>query len=185
MPRMPYPDPSQFSPVKQAYVEEMGERMLNVVRMGMHTPDALWEKQRDLSAGSVRLPTLDPVDREVLVLVVGFVSKSDYVLYHHVSISRNLGMSDDLIAAIERGDYGKLDERHAAIAQFTAEVVRDVTPGDATLAALRAHFSDAHVMEMVTLIGNYMMTARMAGVSGCELDGKAIAGWAWDRKRGS
>jgi len=184
MPRMPYPDPLQFSEAKQAYVEEMGERMLNVVRMAMHTPDGLWEKQRDLSTGSVRLPTLDPVDREVLVLVVGFVSKSDYVLYHHVSIARNLGMSELVIGAIGQRNYDALGARAEAIAQFTHEVVRDIAPSDDTLAALRAHFSDAHVMEMVTLIGNYMMTARMAGVSGCELDGNAIAGWAWDKKPG-
>lgn len=184
MPRMPYPDPSQLSEAKRAYVEEMGARMLNVVRMAMHTPDGLWEKQRDLSAGSVRLPTLDPLDREVLILVVGFLSKSDYVLFHHVSIARNLGMSEQVIAAIGAGDYDALGARAEAIAQFTQEVVRDVTPGDEALAALRAHFSDAHVFEMITLIGNYMMTARMAGVSGCELDGNAIAGWAWDRKPG-
>lgn len=182
MSRMPYPDPSQLSEAKLAYVEEMGPRMLNVVRMGLHTPDGLWERQRDLSAGSVRLPTLDPLDREVLILVVGFLSRSDYVLYHHVSIARNLGMSEQVIAAIEAGSYDTLGARAEAIAQFTQEVVRDVSPSDPTLEALRAHFSDAHVFEMLTLIGNYMMTARMAAVSGCELDGNAIAGWAWDRK---
>lgn len=184
MTRIPYPKDSELSEAKLAYVEEMGPRMINVVRMGMHTPEGLWEKQRDFSAASVRLPTLDPIYREVLVLVVGFLSKSDYVLYHHVSISRNLGMSEEMIEAIECGDYGVLSAEERAIAQFTREVVEDVAPSDSALADLRTHFSDAHVFEMVTLIGNYMITARMAGVSGCELDGNAIAGWAWDKKPG-
>ena len=59
----------------------------------------------------------------------------------------------------------------------TTEVVRDVSPSEATLAATRALFSDALIFEMVAIIGVYMMTARVIAVGGCEIDGEAVSSW--------
>jgi hypothetical protein len=33
------------------------------------------------------------------------------------------------------------------------------------------------IFEMVAIIGVYMMTARVAAVGGCEVDGAAVASW--------
>ncbi len=161
MPRMPYPDPSTLSDEKRAYIDLLGPRMLNVVRMSLHTPHGLWEVQRDLAGGSVMKATIDPRLREVLILRVAWLSKSEYELYHHLSIARNLGMSEETLRALETGDYAALTPQERAIAQFTTELVVDITPGDETLAAVRALFSDALIFEMIALIGNYMMTARV------------------------
>ena len=180
MPRIPFPELANLSEAKRAYASS-GARLLNVVRMSMHTPDGLWERQRDLMAGSVTLATLNPVLREVLILRVAYLSNSDYVLFHHLSIARNLGMSEATLQAIKTGDYTALTPQERAIAQFTSEVVLNVSPTDDALAAVRAEFSDAEIFEMIALIGNYMMTARIAGMSGCEPDGAAIAGWDRDK----
>jgi len=183
MSRIPYPDPADLSDEKRAYVEQVGPRMLNVVRMSLHTPHGLWEAQRDLAAGSVMKATIDPRLREVLILRVAHLSKSEYELYHHLSIARNLGLSEAVLAALESGDYAALSPQERAIAQFTTEVVEDIAPSDETLAAVRALFSDALVFEMIALIGNYMLTARVVGVSGCGLDGSALAGFERDKAR--
>ncbi len=60
---------------------------------------------------------------------------------------------------------------------FTTEVVRNVSPSDAVLAAARAHFEDALLFEALVIIGYYMMTARFIAVGGVELDEKPVTTW--------
>ena len=182
MPRIPFPDMAKLSGPKLEYVNEMGSRLINVVKMSLHTTDGLWTAQRDFMMAAVRKSGLTPIEREVLVLVVGFHSRSDYILLHHLSISRNLGMSEEVIEGIERGDYSLLEPKDQALARFVREVTMFIRPGDEVLAAVRKHFSDRQVLDMVTLIGNFMMTARVAAVTGAELDEKAIVAWAWDKE---
>ena len=178
MSRIPYPDPAELSEAKRAGLSAPGRRVLNVVRMAMHTPDGLWERQRDLSVATVTMTSIDERLREVLILTVAYLSNSDYELFHHLSIARNLGMSEATIEAIARGDYAALGDEARTVARFTAELVRDVSPSDETLAAARAMFSDATIFEMIAIIGVYMMTARVVAVGGCEPDSAAVASWS-------
>lgn len=183
MSRIPYPDPADLSDAKRTFLAQPTHRILNVVRMALHTPDGLWERQRDLSVATVLMSSMDQLLREVLILTVAHLSNSDYELFHHLSIARNLGMSDEALAAIAQGDYAALPDDQRVVAEFTAEVVRDVSPSDATLAAARALFSDPMIFEMTAIIGVYMMTARVAAVGGCEVDGAAVA--SWDKEKAS
>lgn len=184
MSRIPYPSPDSLSPAKRAFVASPTHRLLNVVRMALHTPDGLWERQRDLSVATVLMSSMDPRLREVLILVVGHLSDSEYELFHHRSIARNIGMAEATLQAIERGDYAALAEDERVVAQFTAELVRDVSPTDDTLAATRALFSDAMIFEMIAIIGVYMMTARVAAVGGCEVDDMAVSNWDKEKEGG-
>jgi alkylhydroperoxidase family enzyme len=181
MSRIPYPEPSDLSDAKRAFLAAPSHRLLNVVRMALHTPDGLWERQRDLSAATVLMSSMDPMLREVLILTVAHLSRSGYELHHHLSIARNLGMEEAVLGALERGDYAALGEQERAVARFTAEVVRDVSPSDATLDEARALFGDPMIFEMIAIIGVYMMTARVAAVGGCEPDQTAVS--SWDREK--
>ncbi len=183
MSRIPYPEFADLSEAKRTFVASPAHRLLNVVRMALHTPDGLWERQSALSAATVTMSNMDQMLREVLILTVAHLSNSEYELFHHVSIAGNLGMNAATMDAIERGDYASLPEAERVVAQFTAEVVRDVSPSDETLAATRAMFSDPMIFEMVAIIGVYMMTARVAAVGGCEVDGAAVASWDKEKAR--
>ncbi len=177
MSRIPYPEPADLSEQKRAFMAAPTHRLLNVVRMALHTPDGLWERQRDLSVATVLMSTMDPRLREVLILRVAHLSNSDYELHHHLSIARQLGMDDAVLRALETGDYGALSEEERVVAQFTTEVVVEVGPSDETLAATRALFSDALIFEMIAIIGVYMMTARIVAVAGVEIDDVAVSSW--------
>jgi alkylhydroperoxidase family enzyme len=181
MSRIPYPTREQLSETKRVYLDAPDRRLLNVVRMAMHTPDVLWARQRDLATATVFDTSIDPRLREVLILRVGAISRSDYELHHHRSIARRLGMDDATIAAIEGGDFAGLGEEERVVAQLTTELVEDVSPSDATLAAARALFSDALIFEMIAIIGVYMMTARIIGVGGCEVDEVAVSSWETEK----
>lgn len=61
-----------------------------------------------------------------------------------------------------------------AIVDFTDDVVRNVRPGDASLAAVRKHLSDTQVLDLTLLIGLYMAVSRFLETTGVELDKAAI-----------
>ena len=58
----------------------------------------------------------------------------------------------------------------AAVCRFTDEVVLDLSPSDATLAALRALVSDQVVVNLVLTAGCYMTVARLIATTGIEPD---------------
>jgi alkylhydroperoxidase family enzyme len=148
---------------------------LNVVRMGAHASPPLFEAQGALGYAIAQPEVLDPKLREVVILVVAFLSGSEYELHQHRPLALAAGLDEAEIAAIGRGDYPQLDERLAAVAEFTAITVREVSPSDATLAAVRRHVSDRELVNIVLTIGCYMSLARLIAVTGIELDENRLA----------
>jgi alkylhydroperoxidase family enzyme len=67
---------------------------------------------------------------------------------------------------METGDFSVLEPQERAVVTFVSEIVEHVTPSDATLAAIRAYYSDAQVFEVIMLVGSYMTTARIIGTCG-------------------
>jgi alkylhydroperoxidase family enzyme len=143
---------------------------LNVVRMGAHASPPLFEAQGALGYAIAQPEVLHPKLREVVILVVAFLSESEYELHQHRPLALAAGLDETEIAAIGRGDYRQLDERLAAVAEFTAITVREVSPSDAALAAVRRHVSDRELVNIVLTIGCYMSLARLIAVTGIELD---------------
>jgi len=177
MTRLPYPDPATLSAEKRDVLSGAAGRVLNVSRMAMHAPDALWAAQRKLGRATVYEATLDERLRELLILRVAYLSDSDYELFHHLRIAENAGVTPEQREAMRTGDFSALTDEERALANFVTEIVRDVSPSDATLQAARDAFGLPLVFEMVILIGGYMTTARVAAVSGVELDDVAVTGW--------
>lgn len=178
MPRIPYPDPADLSEEKRQALARGGPAALNISRMYLHNPDILWKGQLGLAVASVRGTTIDHRLREVLILRVAHLSRSDYELFHHESLARNLGLTGPEMEALRTGDFTALGSQEAALARFVTEVVERVSPSDEALAALREHFPDAQVIEITTIVGYYMMLARVAAVGGIEIEDQAIKSWS-------
>lgn len=176
MARLPYVDPDKApEPVREAL-----ERVppINIFRMIANAETAFrpW-----LAFGGALLSSLelDARLRELVILHVGRLSGAEYEWVQHVPIARAVGASEEDVAAIERGE---LDadclgaDVHAAL-RFTTEVVHDVRASDEALAAVREHLSPRAVVELLLVIGQYMMVARVAETAGIEIDegGPAVA----------
>ncbi len=182
MNRIPYPEPSQLSAAKQAYLDAPDLRVLNIARISMHAPDPIWRATVDLALAVVTDTISDDRLREVIVLRVANLSNSKYELFHHLSLARSLGFSDAELEASRSGDFAALPARDRLVAQFTTEVVRDVDPSDETVTAMRAEFSDEHIFEMLAIIGSYMNAARVAAVARIGNDDVAVTSWAKERE---
>jgi 4-carboxymuconolactone decarboxylase len=168
MARIPYPDPAELTPETQAYLAKLPP--INIFRM--------------LAGGETLLPAfvrfgnhllyktaLDPVLREIAIVRVGALSGASYELYQHEAISRQLGMSDELIAAIHEGpESAVLDDAQREVLRYTDEVVRDVKASDETFEALRSRLSLQELEELTITIGFYMAVSRYLETFGVDIE---------------
>lgn len=178
MSRIPYPPYDTLSKVKRDWIFDPNRKyLLNITKMTLHVPDKIWEPHAHLARATVRDATLEKVYRELIIVRVGYLEKSEYELYHHRSIAKNMGIPAEQLAALESEDVSALPEKERALIDFTTEVVRSVSPSDATLAAARKHFADELLFEALVIIGYYMMTARFIAVGGVELDEAPVTTW--------
>jgi alkylhydroperoxidase family enzyme len=183
MARLPYVDVSSApEPVREAL-----ERVppINIFRMLANASTAFrpW-----LAFGGALLSSLelDARVRELVILRVGVLSGAEYEWAQHEPIALAVGASRDEVEAVRRGELGAFGELEQAVLRFTEEVVRDVRASDATLAAVREHLSPREVVELLLVIGQYMLVARVAETSGIEIDegGTAVTDAAGRRPRG-
>jgi len=171
MQRIPYPDVSKLPEIVQ---QMLAGTPLNVVRIGAHASQPLFEAQGRLGWAIANPSVLDPRLRETVILRVAHLSNSDYELHHHIPLGRSAGLTEAELAAIASRDYGALTPLFAAAARFTDEVVTRLSPSDETLAALRKVASDQIVINLVLTIGCYMSIARLIAVTGIERDLDAL-----------
>ncbi|WP_405599151.1 carboxymuconolactone decarboxylase family protein [Streptomyces sp. NBC_01410] len=103
--------------------------------------------------------TLDPVAREVVIMVVATRNECHVCVEMHTGKLRALGADEELIAALrERKPVG--DERLEAVRQFTLEALRTAGGvGDEELKAFFTHgYTEQNALEVVMGIGTYTMS---------------------------
>jgi len=152
MARLPYTDISQRLP------------QLNIFKLIANAETAF---RPFMAYGAVLLRDLelDPVVREQAILrVAALTPGAEYEWVQHEAIGRAVGMTDEQVEACRTGDPDDL------VLHFTEEVVRDATPSDATFAAISERLSPREIVELVLVIGQYMMLARLMATAQIDLD---------------
>lgn len=102
---------------------------------------------------------LDPVLREAVILRVGQLCRSDYEWEQHVSVARAVGMKARMLEAIAAEDFDALPDRFRIAIAFAEELDGQGVVSAETFAAGEGLFDDGELVELVTLIGYYRMTA--------------------------
>ena len=170
MARLPYVDPAAAAPPVRQALEATPP--LGIFRMMAHAETAFrpWLRWGGVLLGDL---ALDPLLRELAILRVSRLEPhAEYEWIQHVPIARAVGASDDQIAALERDDPAAdcFSGEQRLVLEFTTEVVRDVRAGDATFAALAERLSPREILELLMVIGQYMMLARVMATTEIDLD---------------
>jgi alkylhydroperoxidase family enzyme len=169
MARIPYPDPAALPAELRDYLER-GNNM-NILRMLSHASPGVFDGFNRLSQGLMIKSPLDPILREVAILRVGHLSKAAYEIYHHEAIGRAVGLTEPQLRAIERGAADPvLTPAQQAVMRFADDTVLNVRAGDATLAEVRKFIGDSDLIDLIMVIGCYMMVARLLETAGVEID---------------
>ena len=170
MARLPYVDAAAASePVRDAL-----ERVppLNIFRM-MANAETAFRPWLRWGATLLEELALDPLLRELSILrVARLTPHAEYEWVQHVPIAKAVGASDEQVAALERDEPEAScfsDDQRLAL-RFTTEVVRDAQASDETLDRLETILSPREIIELMMVIGQYMMVARVMATTRMELD---------------
>jgi AhpD family alkylhydroperoxidase len=171
MARIPYMNPEEAP--KETLRALSGRRQINIFRLiGQSTnaaPDVLALGQT-LSKGS----SLPPVDREVVILRVAQLSQAAYQAREHHAVALRYGFTEEKIAAVanypQPAAQTELSEFECALIEFTDSIVKTTTASDAQFAEIATAYDHSRLVELVMLIGFYMMVGRVMNTFEIELE---------------
>jgi 4-carboxymuconolactone decarboxylase len=136
--------------------------LINVYKLLLHAPPlaACW---LDIVSAARTKTELDGRLREIAIIRVGYLNRTDYVVKQHVpELSAPEGLSKaecDALADWQKSAFFSARER-AALAYADA-MTRDIAVPDAVFDGLRPHFSERQIVELTVLIGIYNMHTRV------------------------
>lgn len=148
-----------------------GKKKLGIFRMIANSDNAapeVLDLGKKLSVGT----SLPHDIREVVILRVGYLSKAAYEIKQHTAVARRVGLSDEMITAI--GEYPEsnfaFSQEHLDYLKFTDAVVADTTPDDEIFNRVAARLDKSQLVELVLLIGFYMMVSRVMNTFQIDLE---------------
>ncbi len=112
--------------------------------------------------------TLPPRLRELAILRVAHRTGSEYEWGQHVRMGRNEGLTDDDIAAVQRGEAA--DDFDRAVVAGVDELMDEFELSDHTWAALSERFDERQRMDFVFLVGCYITVAMALKTFGVQPD---------------
>jgi alkylhydroperoxidase family enzyme len=159
MARLPYIDAEQLPPEQR----DLLKRPINLTRLLVNSPGMA--KAFHGIGGYIRSKsTLDSRLRELAILQVGWMEKSEYEFTHHVKIGKEFGVTDEDIQGLfleTEGKPSKLDPLTKAVLKGGREMVRDIGMSDATFAEIKQHLSNEHMTDLVLTIAFYCAVVRV------------------------
>ncbi len=168
MARVPLVDPDS---APEPIGEILASTPLNLLRVVAHAQSAFLPWSRYSTTLLTRLE-LDPLLRELAILQVAHLARSEYEWSQHVVIARATGASDEQIAAIDadRDDDPSLDEGQRLVLGFAREVITDGSASDESVHALVRSLGARQLVELLLVIGHYQAIARLIATVGLDPD---------------
>ena len=158
MARIPYADDAQFDEKTKHLIGQLAP--LNIFKMMAHAPGLL-RPFVDLGGAFLFEGKLDPVTRECAILRVGYLSAAGYETAQHEKIGLDLGMTEDLFAALRVGPNADgLSEEQRLTVAYVDDLVANVKAGDGTFKPALDHFGAEKLQELTLVTGYYMMVCR-------------------------
>lgn len=176
MAQLPYIEPEQADPLTGAVyakAEARFEMVLNIFKITGNAPEIgsrMWEIFFEiLRDGRVDWPT-----KELLILKATKMGDCLYCVTQHEVVSERLGVTPEKqadLAGVAYRTSPHFDERERALLDLCAQVIVDPEQISAeTWRAVRAHFSDDQVIEILSTIGAYLQVSKFGDAMGVELE---------------
>lgn len=177
MARLPFiePDgePAALKPVFDQLRETRG-RVPGMYRLLAHQPEILAAHRAYFSA-ALDTGLLSRAFKEKIAFRVARLRGSVYSSASHREYALKHGVTEDVIEAVDRGDYSGLAEAEAAALRFADEMVAERgSVSDAIFEGLKAHFTTPEIVEIVALVGIMELASTFGAVFGLEPDRSTV-----------
>jgi len=162
-------DHPEFAELVEKFRSGRRGRLINIYRMLLNSP-ALAESWFNHS-NAVRWKTaLDGRLREIVIIRMGHLTGSQYVLRQHVpALALADGVSvPECDALADWGVSQFFSARERAALAYADVMTRDIVVPDDVFAEVARHFDQRQIVELTVLIGSYNMNARV--LQALELD---------------
>jgi alkylhydroperoxidase family enzyme len=159
MARLPYLEPDQVAPEYR----DMLKRNTNLHKLLVNSPDMA----RAFSGlgGYIRHQSkLNPRLRELAILQVGWLEKSEYEFTHHVKIGKEFGVTDEDISAMmieTEGVQSRLEPLARAILKGAREMTRNLEMSMTTFAEIKKDLDNEEMVDLVLTIAFYNAVVRV------------------------
>jgi 4-carboxymuconolactone decarboxylase len=169
--RHAYPSLDNLSP---RLAEELRKRVApdrgNVWKMLMWSPD-IAEAFIDFNDAVRYKISLSDSLRELIILRVGHLCEAAYEIHHHTRISREIGMSEALIAAPKVGAGAPgLDATQRLALSLTDDLVKEHRASDVNLAQAIKVFGESGLNEIIMLVGCYVLACMLLRTWGVDVE---------------
>ena len=115
--------------------------------------------------------TLSPRDRELVILRIGWLCRSEYEWAQHVVIGRRSGIDEEEILRVADGpDAPGWAARDALLLRAVDELHADSIIADPTWKALAEHRSTQQLLDLVFTVGQYNLVCMALNTLGVQLD---------------
>jgi alkylhydroperoxidase family enzyme len=159
MARLPYLEADQVAPEYR----DMLKRNTNLHKLLVNSPDMA--RAFNSVGNFIRFKSkLDPRLRELAILQVGWLERSEYEFTHHVRIGKEFGVTDEDIAALmieTEGIQSKLEPLARAVLKGAREMTRDLEMSMTTFAEIKRHLSNEEMVDLVLTIAFYNAVVRV------------------------
>jgi len=159
-----------LEPTTPAAASENGEGPPNILYTIGHHP-ALLPPFLAFTSTLALKGVLARRDSELLALRAAWNCRSAFEWGHHVEYGLAEGMSPEDIERIADGpDHAHWSEHDRLLLQAADELHADQQLADATFAQLRDELSDAQIVELTFVVGNYTMLSMVANATGVPVE---------------
>ncbi len=119
----------------------------------------------------LRESTLPPRDREILILRIGWLCRSEYEFGQHTLMGKSAGLSSEEISRIPEGPNASgWKPFEATLLRAVDELHSDAFITDATWNALAKRYDEKQLMDLIMTVGEYNLVSMLLNTLGVQLD---------------
>ena len=170
----------RVSPVDPEALQGESREILDRSRLDGHTPNIfatlihhpkLMKRWQVFGNHVLNKSTLPPRHRELLILRIGWLCRSEYEFGQHVVIGKRVGLSDREIERITHGPDAKgWDAFDATLLRAADELHADAFLRDETWNQLAESYDTMQLMDVVFTVGQYNLVSMALNTLGVQQD---------------
>jgi 4-carboxymuconolactone decarboxylase len=135
----------------------------------------LMKKWRTFSDYIMNESTLPEREREMIILRIGWLCRSEYEFGQHTRIGEKAGLKPEEIMRITKGpEAPEWDPFDAALLRAVDELQAEAFISDATWDILSQRYDEKQLLDVVMTVGQYNLVSMFLNTCGVQLDPKLV-----------